>query len=167
MSIIGSADGPTTIFLAGNIGEMGWLNLTGLIIVGLLLIPNIVYAVKFKGQKNLCKNKTMNVLEQIGRYASMFLMIFNIGIAEFGFSSVGAFLLYFIGNAVLMLMYWILWMLFFGRQKFWNQLLLAVIPTMIFLLSGITLRHVLLIVSAVIFGCGHIYVTWENTKGIE
>lgn len=34
---------------------------------------------------------------------------------------------------------------------------LAIIPICMFLLSGITLRHVLLVVSAVVFGIGHIY----------
>ena len=100
-SIIGSADGPTSIFLAGKTGS-DWINIFGLVFVILLLIPNIIYAFKFRSQKNKCNNKFMNVLEQIGRYASMFLMVFNIGIAEFGFSSAGAFLLYGFGNAFLM-----------------------------------------------------------------
>jgi hypothetical protein len=30
-----------------------------------------------------------NVLEQIGRYGCMFLMVFNIGIAEFGYKYKG------------------------------------------------------------------------------
>ena len=87
---------------------MDWLNVFGLILVILLLIPNIAYAVKVKDQKNLCTNKFMNILEQIGRYACMFLMVFNIGIDEFGFGSVGAFLIYGIGNVLLMLTYWII-----------------------------------------------------------
>lgn len=44
---------------------------------------------------------------------------------------------------------------------------LAIIPTGIFLLSGITLRYVLLIVSAVLFGMAHIYVTYQNAKEQE
>ena len=108
MSIIGGSDGPTAVFIAGKLG-MDWLNVFGLIFVILLLIPNIVYAIKFKGKKNLCTNKFMNILEQIGRYACMFLMVFNIGIAEFGFGSVDAFLIYSIGNVLLILSYWIIW----------------------------------------------------------
>ena len=90
ISIIGGADGPTSLFLAGKLG-MNWLNISGLIFVVLLLIPNIIYAIKVKNQKNKCSNKFLNVMEQIGRYGCMFLMVFNIGIAEFGFRSVGIF----------------------------------------------------------------------------
>ena len=46
---IGGADGPTSIFLAGKL-DMGWLNVFGLVMVILMLIPNIIYAVKHKNQ---------------------------------------------------------------------------------------------------------------------
>lgn len=161
-TIIGGADGPTTVFFAGELGTLGWLNIFGLIIIVLILIPNIVYAFKFKDLHNRCENKFMNILEQIGRYGSMFLMVFNIGIAEFGFKSVGMFLTYLIGNAVLLVAYLIIWVLFFKKQEFWKQISLAVIPAVIFLLCGITMLHVLLIVFGTIFGVGHIYVTCKN-----
>lgn len=90
ISIIGSADGPTSVFLAGKLG-LNWLNLFGLIFVVLLLIPNIIYALKAKNQQNKCTNKFMNIMEQISRYGCMILMVFHFGIAEFGFPSVGAF----------------------------------------------------------------------------
>ena len=161
VSIIGGADGPTYVFLAGELG-MKWLNIFGLIFVVLILIPNIVYAVKNKDHQNLCTNRFMNVVEQIGRYACMFFMVFNLGLAEFGFGSVGAFLFYIFGNIGLILAYWIIWILYFKKMVFWKQMALAIIPVCIFLLNGITLRHYLLIVSAVIFAVGHIYVTRKN-----
>ena len=161
MSIIGGSDGSTAVFIAGKLG-MNWLNVFGLILVILLLIPNIVYAIKFKGKKNLCTNKFMNILEQIGRYACMFLMVFNIGIAEFGFGSVGAFLIYSSGNVLLILSYWIIWMLYFHKQSFGRQIALALLPTCLFLLSGITMRHYLLILFGIVFGVGHVYVTYKN-----
>ena len=133
-------------------------------IIILILIPNIVYAVKFRNQGNKCTNRAMNVLEQAGRYACMFLMVFNIGIAEFGFDPVTPFLIYGIGNVVLLFAYWLVWGLYFHRKDFWKSMALAIIPTGIFLLSGITLGHVLLVIGAVVFGIGHIYVTYENTK---
>ena len=161
IAIIGGADGPTTVFLAGELG-MGWINVFGLIFVVLLLIPNIIYAIKVKGQQNKCTNKAMNIVEQIGRYGSMFLMVLNIGIAEFGFASVFEFLVYLFGNTVLLISYWIIWILYFKKQTYVKQILLAVIPTCLFLLSGITLKHYLLIIFALIFGVGHIYVTNKN-----
>ncbi|MGN1155511.1 MAG: hypothetical protein ACI4TK_04985 [Agathobacter sp.] len=161
VSIIGGSDGPTSILWTGKLG-ISWLNVFGLILVILLLIPNIIYAIKIKDQKNLCTSKLMNILEQIGRYACMFLMVFNIGIAEFGFGTVGAFLVYGIGNVLLLIAYWITWMLYFYKQTFGKQIALTVLPTCLFLLSGITMQHYLLILFGTMFGMGHIYVTIKN-----
>ena len=43
--------------------EFGWINVFGAVIVVLMLIPNIVYAIKNKGEKNLCANRCMNIVE--------------------------------------------------------------------------------------------------------
>ena len=161
ISIIGGADGPTSVFVAGKLG-MNWLNIFGLIIIILLLIPNIIYAVKMKSQSNKCSNKFMNTLEQIGRYGCMFLMVFNIGIAELGFRSISAFMIYLFGSVLLMISYWTIWILYFIEQTYWKQIALAIIPTCLFLLSGIAMLHYLLIIFGVIFGIGHIYVTIKN-----
>lgn len=160
--MIGGADGPTSVFIAGELGNTSWLNIFGLIIVALILIPNIIYAIAVKGQKNKCKNMFMNILEQVGRYACMLLMIFNVGITEFGFSSVALFLVYLFGNAALLVAYWVVWMLYFKKPSFGKQIALAVIPTAIFLLCGVTMGHWLLVIFAVVFGVAHVYVTCKN-----
>lgn len=162
-NIIRGSDGPTSIFLAGKLGA-GWINIIGLIIMALILLPNIIYAVKFKNVENKCKNKAMNLIEQIGRYCSMFFMVLPIGISEFGFKMSGSFITYLVGNTILLAAYWFIWILFFIKQDFQKQMLLAILPVCILLLSGITLEHILLIVSGIIFGIGHIYVTYQNTK---
>ena len=158
---IGGADGPTSIIIAGQVGG-NWLNVFGLILVILILSPNIIYAIKFKDVKNECTNKFMNILEQVGRYACMIFMVFNVGLAKFGFASVGEFLIYFFGNTILLVAYWIVWILFFIKLRSWKSMALAIIPVCIFLICGVTLRHVLLIISAVVFAVGHIYVTRKN-----
>ena len=161
-TIIGGADGPTAVFLAGELLGIRWLNILGLIIIVLIMIPNIIYAVKYKDQQNICDNQFMNILEQIGRYGCIVLMILNIGINEPGFRSIEMFLTYLIGNAVLIISYMIVWVMYFKKQKFGKQIALAVIPTVIFLLCGITMMHWLLIIFGIIFGIGHIYVTCKN-----
>ncbi|MFA9464169.1 MAG: hypothetical protein ACERKN_07720 [Velocimicrobium sp.] len=163
VSVIGGSDGPTSIFVAEKIGP-SWLNIFGLVIVILMLLPNIIYAVKMHGIENKCKNKVMNIIEQIGRFSSMFFIIFNIGLAEFGFLSVEAFVIYFIGNTIFLIVYWIIWILYFKKKVLWKSMALAIIPIAIFLLNGITLRHYLLVISAIIFGIGHVYVTYQNAK---
>jgi hypothetical protein len=162
-NIIGGADGPTSIILGEHIGP-DWLNIYGLLIVILMMVPNIVYAMKFRDVENRCKNKVMMSLEQIGRYASMFLMIFHIGLAERGFSSSKVFVVFIVGNTILLIAYWIIWMLYVKKIVLWKCIALAMIPTVIFLFSGITSRHYLLVISGIIFGIGHGYVTYHNAK---
>lgn len=162
VGVIGSADGPTAILVAEN--WTNWFNILGLYVMICVLIPNIIYAIKFKGVKNKCTNKIMNIVEQVGRYACMILMVFCIGTRGFGFRSVEECIIYLLGNGFLILLYWIIWILFFIKQKAWKSMALAILPTAIFLLSGITQRYVWLIAGAVIFGVAHIYVTYKNVK---
>ena len=63
---------PCDIYRIGVGRNADWLNIWGLIIVVLMLIPNILYALKAKESTNKCKNKMMNIIEQIGRYVSFF-----------------------------------------------------------------------------------------------
>lgn len=123
IGIIGGADGPTAIFLAGKFDSAwNWINVFGIVIV-----------------------------------------VLHIG-GEYGFASVGAFFIYLFGNIVLLLTYWIVWMMYFAKRAKWNSMVLAILPTLIFLLSGIALAYIPLIISAIIFGVAHIYVTWQNVK---
>lgn len=159
MAIIGGADGPTAIFITSS---ASWINWFGLIIVVLLLLPNAIYAIRHKDAQNKCRNRMMNVLEQIGRYGCMLLMVCNIGVAEFGYASVTGFIVYLLGNAVLILLYWAFWILYAKRPRLVPALMLAILPTLIFLLCGLTLRHWLLVGCGLLFGVAHIYVTAAN-----
>lgn len=138
------------------------INLFGFIIVVIMLMPNIIYGFKFKGVENKCKKKTMNIIEQVGRYGSMAFMILPLFVWEFGFSSVFMMFIYVLGNGTLLLAYLIIWVFYFKKQTMGKAMMLAIIPTCIFLLSGLTLYHWALVVAAVIFGLGHIYVTYQN-----
>ena len=146
--------------------EFGWINVFGAVTVLLLLLPNIVYAVKYKGEKNLCKNRLMNVSEQVGRYACIVLMWLPLFVWKFGFGSEIAMVVYLAGNALLPAAYWIVFVLYFKKRTAPRALALAVLPACIFFISGITLRHWLLVGFAVLFGVAHIYVTVRNTRQI-
>lgn len=90
----------------------------------------------------------------------MLLMIFNIGILGAGFSSLSVFFVYGAGNIVLLLAYWLIWMLYFIRPSFWKSMLLAGIPAAIFVLNAITMRHWLLLLSGLVFGITHCWITY-------
>jgi hypothetical protein len=144
--------------------EFGWINLFGAGVVILLLIPNIVYAVRNKDEKNLCSNRYMNVTEQIGRYACIILMWLPLPGWEFGFAGVSEMLLYMAGNILLLAAYWFVFIRYFKKKTARRAMTLAVLPACIFLMSGLLLRHWLLAGFALLFAIGHIYVTKKNTE---
>ena len=134
----------------------------GAVIVILLLIPNVIYAIRNKGEKNRCMNRFMNTIEQIGRYACIILMWLPLFVWKFGFPSVFDMILYLTGNGCLLAAYWIIFAFYLKRKTGKRALALAVLPACIFLLSGLLLHHWLLAASALLFGVGHIYVTQKN-----
>lgn len=144
--------------------EFNFINLLGLGIVTIMLIPNIWYAFRFQNSKNKCENKGMNILEQIGRYACIILMFLPVGMNEFGFSSVFLLLVYVFGNGVLLVVYLIIWLFYFKKQTLHKAMYLALVPACIFLISGLTLCHWLLVLSSILFEIGHLYITYQNNN---
>ena len=144
--------------------RFGWINLFGACAVVLLLIPNVVYAVKHKGEKNRCTNQIMNAAEQLGRYGCIVLMWLPLAVWKFGFAGEADMLAYLAGNGALLIAYWIVFAAHLRRRTARRAMALAVLPACLFLLSGLTLRHWLLAAFAVLFAVGHIYVTKKNTE---
>lgn len=144
--------------------EFNPINIFGSIIVIIMLIPNIIYGLRSKNIQTKNKNKIMNIIEQIGRYASMTLMVLPLFVWKFGFSNVFMMLVYIFGNGILLMTYWIVWIFYFKRYTYSRAMTLSIVPTIIFLLNGLTLSHCALVVAAVLFGVGHIYVTHQNNK---
>ena len=141
---------------------MGWFNYYGLIVMAIVMIPNIVYAVKVKNFANAYKNKTVEFLEQIGRYACFVLMIFNIPYTYFGFWFDNAITVYLSVNGCLCFAYLLFWIICRNKNSKLKALSLSVIPSVIFLFSGITLGYIPLIVFAVLFGINHILISYKN-----
>ena len=112
--------------------KFGWINLFGGAIVVLMLIPNIVYAIKNKDEKNLCKNRAMNILEQIGRYGCIILMWLPLFVWEFGFAGVAQMIIYAAGNSALLFAYFIVYALYFKEKTARRALALAIIPACMF-----------------------------------
>lgn len=136
--------------------EFGWINLFGAVIVITMLVPNIIYAIKNRDFANKCTNKVMNFIEQIGRYGCIILMWLPLFVWKFGFSSVNMLLIYLFGNGLLLISYILIWILYFKRESMNRAMALAIIPSCIFLLSGLLLRHWTLVAFTVLFGLGHI-----------
>lgn len=144
---------------------MAWFNPFGLVFMIFIMIPNIVFAIKCKdGFENSWNNKIVSVLEQIGRYGCFAAMIFNVPFTAFGFPSDEAFALYLIINSVFILAYCIIWIVCFKRNSMFRAVSLSVIPSVIFLFSGIMSRSVILTIAALIFAPCHILISCKNAK---
>lgn len=144
--------------------EFNWINLFGGVIVLLILIPNIIYALKNKEETPEKSNIVARITEQVGRYACMLLMIVPLFVGEFGFSPLEFMFNYLIGNLILLVFYYIFWVLFAKNKSLDKALALAAIPTLIFINSAISVKHWMLLVFALLFGASHIYITYKNNK---
>ena len=142
---------------------MEWFNVFGLVFIAIIMIPNIVYGIKCKdGFLNKWKNKTVEFMEQAGRIGSFAFMIINIPGTYFGFKSESAFTIYLIVNAVLIFFYCLIWIVCFKKNNMFRALALSILPSVVFLISGILSRSLLLVVSAIIFAPCHILISCKN-----
>ena len=95
------------------VDNMEWFNVFGLIFIAVIMIPNVVFAIKCKdGFDNKWNNKYVEVTEQVGRLGCFGFMIINIPGTCFGWWSDEAFALYLIVDTILVIRFpvWmILW----------------------------------------------------------
>lgn len=151
--------------------EFGILSLTGLIIVAVMMVPNIIFALMRRGAEERPVCRAVLIIEQIGRYGSMALMVLPLGVWSFGFKSPEELVAWGLLCGGLLAAYLICWFSYMSRTSGKKQpsgtslglsLGLAVLPCVIFILRGVFLRHWLLAAFGLVFAFGHIYVTWKN-----
>ena len=144
---------------------MEWLNVFGLVMVAVIMIPNILFAMKCKdGFVNRWNNKSVETVEQIGRFGCFGFMIINIPGTWFGLWSDEAFAVYLVVDAVLVTLYCVIWAVCFRKSSVFRALALSIIPSVLFLFSGIMSRSILLTIAAVLFAPSHILISYQNAK---
>ncbi len=144
---------------------MEWLNVFGLVMVAVIMIPNILFAMKCKdGFVNKWNNKSVETVEQIGRFGCFGFMIINIPGTWFGWWSDEAFAVYLVVDAVLVTLYCVIWAVRFRKSSVFRALALSIIPSVLFLFSGIMNRSILLTIAAVLFAPSHILISYQNAK---
>ena len=144
---------------------MEWFNIFGLAFITAIMIPNIIFALKHKEAfENRYHNKTIEIIEQIGRFGCFGFMIFNIPTTWFGWWSDEAFAIYLMVDAVLIVLYCTIWVIYWRKNNVFKAMALSIIPSAIFLFSGIMCRSVLLILSASMFAPTHILISYKNAK---
>ena len=144
---------------------MEWINIFGLVFIAIIMIPNIVFAIKCKdGFENKWNDKSVEIVEQIGRFGCFGFMVINIPGTWFGWWSDNAFSIYLIVNMVLIILYCGIWMICFRKNTVFRALALSIIPSVIFLFSGIMSRSILLIIASLLFAPAHILISYKNAK---
>lgn len=144
---------------------MEWLNVFGLVMVAVIMIPNILFAMKCKdGFVNKWNNKSVETVEQIGRFGCFGFMIINIPGTWFGWWSDEAFAVYLVVDAVLVTLYCVIWAVCFRKSSVFRAFALSIIPSVLFLFSGIMSRSILLTIAAVLFAPSHILISYQNAK---
>lgn len=144
---------------------MECFNIFGFIFICIIMIPNVIFAIKCKdGFENKWNNKFVETIEQIGRFCCFGFMIINIPRTYFGWWSDEAFAIYLIINIILVILYCLKWIICFKKNSVFKALALSIIPSIIFLFSGIMSRSILLIVSSIIFAPSHIMISYYNAK---
>ena len=144
---------------------MEWLNVFGLVMAAVIMIPNVLFAMKCKdGFVNKWNNKSVETVEQIGRFGCFGFMIINIPGTWFGWWSDEAFAVYLVVDAVLVTLYCVIWAVCFRKSSVFRALALSIIPSVLFLFSGIMSRSILLTIAAVLFAPSHILISYQNAK---
>lgn len=144
---------------------MNWFNYYGLAIMVIIMIPNILYAVKHKNDNaDSYKNKTVYAIEQVCRYGCFALMIFNIPFTWIGFWFSFGEIVYLTVNAVLLVAYLLSWIILRKQNGTLKALLLSVIPSAIFIFSGIMIVSVPLLAFSVGFCITHVLISVKNAK---
>ena len=144
---------------------MEWFNVFGLTFMVVIMIPNIVFAVRCKeGFENRWNNKAIEIIEQIGRFGCFGFMIFNVPGTWFGWWSDEAFAVYLIIDSLLIALYCVIWVVCLKKNSVFRALALSIIPSVIFLFSGVISRSILLIITSMLFIPSHIMISYKNAK---
>lgn len=143
--------------------SFGWINWINMATVVCLVLINIIAVRKGLADSFNSKYLLINILEQIGRYGCMALMIFPIFTKgwEFGFSSVTEMLIWICLTMLLLMIYSLLW----GKKANGGAGIyygLAIIPVVLFLMNGILLQHFALVIVSLVFGIFHFIIVKEN-----
>lgn len=144
---------------------MEWINFYGIIFIAVIMIPNIIYAIKCKdGFVNRWNNKVVEIVEQIGRFGCIGFMIIKVPGVCFGYWFEGAFVAYLAINILLSIIYCVIWIICFRKDSVFRALALSIIPSLIFISSAVLSGSILLMVTSALFAPAHILISYKNAK---
>lgn len=145
------------------LGDFGF-SYVGLCYLILLVVPNVIWATRQKGNANkIPENKILLWFERVGQVS---VVVCALIFSNFNPTRFDAWTAWLLASGACMLLYLVAWVRYFLRpsqKTFYGRLLfiplpLAVLPVFAFLLLGIYGKVIWLVMSAIVFGIGHIGV---------
>lgn len=135
------------------------VNVYGLLFIVIMIIPHIIYARTHKYDMKSIENRAMVYIDRIGKYCGAFLMAFNIGVLEMGFTSdlMKRFWLY--STAAAVAIYIVLWVLFLKTGKKGLAYAITILAGLILMYCGLLQVKSLLLFAGVVYLAGELYVT--------
>lgn len=141
-------------------------NLFGLLLMAAILVPNILFARRHPEAFTAPpQNKLLETLEQIGRFSCFGFMVINLPGAVWGFWFPCSREVYFTYGIALTALYCLIWALCFEKATLFRALALSFLPSLLFLGSGVLLRSLPLILSALLFAPCHILISVRSATG--
>ena len=141
-----------------------YFNIYGLIFVIIILFPNIIFAYSCKdGFENHYENKLVEIMEQIGRFGCFISMFLVIPFLNKGFWFKSGKIIYVAWGSVLVTLYCIGWIIFWKEDSIKKSLYLSIVPSLLFIESGIISGNFQLLVFAIIFAPCHILISYVNS----
>lgn len=138
----------------------------GLLLMAVILVPNILFARRHPEAFTAPpQNKLLETLEQIGRFGCFGFMVINLPGAVWGFWFPCAQETYFAYDITLTALYCLIWALCFEKATLFRALALSFLPSLLFLGSGVLLRSLPLILSALLFAPCHILISVRSAAG--
>lgn len=139
------------------------VNVWGMVFAALLVTPHIIYARTRTVDREVFTNRAMLYIARIGRFASAFLMAFNIGVLEKGFTEPKELMQRFwlIVCASLVAVCLLLWLLFFKTESRGAALAISLLSAFVIIFSGILQVKILLCTAGVVFLVGELYL-WSR-----
>ncbi len=151
--------------------RFGWINIFGACFDAIILLPCIISMIRNKGRRERASGGMFVMIGMICFFACILLMWFPLligkkGVWKFGFPSIEEFLIYLFVNGLLLFVYIIMYILQLKEKNRTRTVILGAVPTVIFLLSGILLRHWLLVGFAIVLLVSGILLVSDKCKGV-
>lgn len=142
------------------------INPFGLLFALLLAFPPVADHIRNKTELIRLPNKGIRYLAAMGRYGSLFLMSFHIGIAEKGFTEPKELMRRFwlISTAAMILLYLLLWLLYKKKRTKPLAVTLVIVSAVVFIFSGILQVNTLLFTFGFVYLAGELFIIRHSSR---